>query len=45
MYDSAAAELFDVLTVTERHQLGRILWRLQAAADADPGASTARRYH
>lgn len=37
LHDSAAAELFDVLTATERQQLARILHRLQAATDADPG--------
>jgi DNA-binding MarR family transcriptional regulator len=40
MHDSAAAELFDVLTATERHQLGGLLRRLQAAADADSGGSS-----
>jgi len=35
MHDSAAAELFDALTAAERHQLARLLRRLQAAADAD----------
>ena len=39
MHNSAAAELFDVLTATERRQLARLLHRLQAAADADSGAS------
>src|SRR5712691_11222517 len=43
MHDSAAAELFDVLTATERRQLARLLRRLQAAADADPGASSPAR--
>jgi DNA-binding MarR family transcriptional regulator len=43
MHDSAAAELFHVLTTTERHQLARILQRLQEAADADPSAGTAAR--
>jgi DNA-binding MarR family transcriptional regulator len=35
LHDSAAAELFDVLTATEKHQLGQLLRRLQAAVDAD----------
>jgi DNA-binding MarR family transcriptional regulator len=39
LHDSAAAELFDVLTAAERHQLARLLRRLQAAADADGGGS------
>lgn len=43
LHDSVAAELFDVLTATERHQLARLLLRLQAAADTDPGASFAAR--
>jgi DNA-binding MarR family transcriptional regulator len=43
MHDSAAAELFDVLTATERHQLATLLSRLQAAADADPGGSSPAR--
>ncbi|MGH3192516.1 MAG: MarR family winged helix-turn-helix transcriptional regulator [Streptosporangiaceae bacterium] len=43
MHDSAAAELFDVLTSTERHQLARLLRRLQAAADADSAASSPAR--
>jgi DNA-binding MarR family transcriptional regulator len=42
-HDSAAAELFDVLTATERQQLARILQRLQAAADADPGPDSSGR--
>lgn len=40
MHDSAAAELFDVLTAAERHQLASLLRRLQAAADADSDASS-----
>jgi DNA-binding MarR family transcriptional regulator len=40
LHDSAAAELFDVLTTTERHQLAGILQRLQAAAGADSGTSS-----
>jgi DNA-binding MarR family transcriptional regulator len=40
MHDSAAAELFDVLTATEKHQLARLLRRLQAATDADSGGSS-----
>jgi DNA-binding MarR family transcriptional regulator len=40
MHDSAAAELFDVLTAAERHQLARLLHRLQAAAEADSGGSS-----
>lgn len=43
MHDSAAAELFDVLTVTERRQLTKLLRRLQAAADADPAGSSPAR--
>lgn len=43
MHDSAAAELFDVLTATERHQLARLLRRLQAAGAADPAASSPAR--
>ena len=43
MHDSAAAELFDVLTAAERNQLARILRRLQAAADADSGGSSPNR--
>jgi DNA-binding MarR family transcriptional regulator len=43
MHDSAAADLFDVLTAPERHQLASLLRRLQAAADADSGASSAAR--
>src|SRR6266700_5691974 len=39
MHNSAAAELFEVLTATERLQLARLLRRLQAAADADSSAS------
>jgi DNA-binding MarR family transcriptional regulator len=39
MHDSAAAELFDVLTAAERHQLAGLLRRLQAAADADSGGN------
>jgi DNA-binding MarR family transcriptional regulator len=39
MHDSAAAELFDVLTPAERRQLAGLLRRLKAAADADPGAT------
>jgi DNA-binding MarR family transcriptional regulator len=38
MHNSAAAELFEVLTATERVQLARLLHRLQAAADAASGA-------
>jgi DNA-binding MarR family transcriptional regulator len=37
LHESAAAELFDVLTAAERDQLAGLLRRLQAAADADPG--------
>ena len=37
--DAAAAELFEVLTAAEKQQLAGLLRRLQAAADADPGAS------
>src|SRR6266567_1049533 len=43
MHDSAAAELFDVLTATERLQLARLLLRLQAAADANSGGISAAR--
>jgi|SRR5450755_2933000 DNA-binding MarR family transcriptional regulator len=43
LHDSAAAELFDVLTAAEKHQLARLLRRLQAAADTDPGGSSAAR--
>ncbi len=43
MHDSAAAELFDVLTSAERHELARLLHRLQAAADADSGGNPAAR--
>jgi len=43
MHDSAAAELFDVLTDAERHQLAKLLRRLQAAADAHPGGSSPAR--
>ncbi|HEV2256312.1 MAG TPA: MarR family winged helix-turn-helix transcriptional regulator [Streptosporangiaceae bacterium] len=43
MHDSAAAELFDVLSVTEKRQLARLLHRLQAAADADSGGISAAR--
>ena len=39
LHDSAAAELFDVLTAAERDQLAGLLRRLQAAADADAGGS------
>ncbi len=39
LHDSAAAELFDVLTAADRHQLATLLHRLQAAADADTGGS------
>ena len=39
LHDSAAAELFDVLTAAERHQLAGLLRRLQAVADTDAGAS------
>jgi DNA-binding MarR family transcriptional regulator len=35
LHEATAAEPFDVLTATERHQLVRLLRRLQAAADAD----------
>jgi DNA-binding MarR family transcriptional regulator len=35
LHDSAAADLFSVLTVTERHQLAGLLRSLQTAADAD----------
>lgn len=40
MHDSAAAELFDVLTADEKDQLARILRRLQAAVDADLGGAS-----
>jgi DNA-binding MarR family transcriptional regulator len=40
MHDSAAAELFDVLTAAEKDQLARLLRRLQAAADAGPGGNS-----
>src|SRR6266567_4911745 len=40
LHDSAAAELFDVLTAAERHQLATLLRRLRAAADADSGGSS-----
>lgn len=43
MHDAAAAELFEVLTSTERRQLARLLHRLQAAADADSAASSPAR--
>ena len=43
MHNSAAAELFEVLTATERLQLARLLRRLQAAADADSGGSSPAR--
>src|SRR6266568_9345101 len=43
LHDSAAAELFDVLTAAEKHQLARLLLRLQAAADADSGGISAAR--
>ena len=43
MHDSAAAELFDVLTPAERQQLAQLLRRLQAAADAGPAASSPAR--
>jgi DNA-binding MarR family transcriptional regulator len=39
LHDAAAAELFEVLTPTEKQQLARLLHRLQAAADADSGAN------
>jgi DNA-binding MarR family transcriptional regulator len=39
LHDSAAAELFEVLTPAEKQQLARLLRRLQAAADADAGAN------
>jgi DNA-binding MarR family transcriptional regulator len=38
LHDSAAAELFEVLTPAEKQQLANILRRLQAAADLDSGA-------
>ena len=41
MHDSAAAELFDVLTADERYQLAEILRRLQATADTEPGIGPA----
>lgn len=41
MHDSAAAELFDVLTAIEKDQLAGLLRRLQAAADTDPDGNTA----
>jgi DNA-binding MarR family transcriptional regulator len=37
MHDSAAADLFDVLTAAEKDQLAGLLQRLQEAVDADPG--------
>lgn len=37
LHDAAAAEPFEVLTPAEKQQLARLLARLQAAADADPG--------
>src|SRR5262245_21680476 len=37
--DAAAAELFEVLTPAEKRQLASLLRRLQASADADPGAN------
>jgi DNA-binding MarR family transcriptional regulator len=40
MHESAAAELFDLLTATERHQLGGLLRHLRAAADTDSGGSS-----
>jgi len=43
IHDSAAAELFDVLTATERGQLAALLHRLQAAADADSAGSSPAR--
>ena|SRR5260221_12261984 len=39
LHDAAAAELFEVLTPAEKQQLARLLRRLQAAADAGPGAN------
>ena len=39
LHDAAAAELFEVLTPPEKQQLAGLLHRLQAAADADPGAN------
>src|SRR5499426_235032 len=38
LHDAAAAELFEVLTPTEKQQLASILRHLQAAAGADSGA-------
>lgn len=38
LHDAAAAELFQVLTPDEKQQLSGLLHRLQAAADASPGA-------
>jgi DNA-binding MarR family transcriptional regulator len=43
MHDSAAAELFDVLTAAQKHQLAGLLRRLQAAADADPAGNSPAR--
>jgi len=39
-HEATASELFDVLTATEKRQLVRLLRRLQAAADADSGATS-----
>jgi DNA-binding MarR family transcriptional regulator len=38
LHDSAAAELFEVLTPAEQQQLASLLRRLQAGADADSAA-------
>jgi DNA-binding MarR family transcriptional regulator len=43
LHDSAAAELFDVLTAAEKRQLARLLRRLRAAADADSGGTSLAR--
>ena len=43
IHDSAAAELFDVLTATERHQLTTLLYRLKAAVEADSAGSSPAR--
>ena len=43
LHEATASELFGVLTETEKHQLVRLLRRLQAAADADSGATSPAR--
>jgi DNA-binding MarR family transcriptional regulator len=43
MHDAAAADLFEVLTAAERHQLAGLLRRLQAAADANSAGSSPAR--